>query len=390
VKGDTQGTVVVAGALAQTARLGGLTWVFLQYILGFRRLGWDVLFLDYLEPAMCTDAAGKAAAVERSTNLAYFLNVMDQFDLGGRFSLFFDGAEQTVGLPRSEVVDRVDKCTLFLNVSGYFQDEHVREAAASRLVYLDIDPGFAQMWFELGLADPFRGHDAFVTIGENIGKPDCEVPTCGLEWITMRQPVVLDFWPARACSDGAVTTVASWRGPNSPIEYRGKTYGLRVHEFRKFFGLPQASSIPFQAALDIHADERRDLQLLHANGWSLVDPAGVAPDPWSYRDYVQRSRAELMVAKGMYVETRSGWFSDRSICYLASGKPVLVQDTGLGDLYPIGEGLLTFSTLDEAIDGVEAICRDYERHARAARLLAEEYFGSDRVLGRLLQHLEVE
>lgn len=129
--------------------------------------------------------------------------------------------------------------------------------------------------------------------------------------------------------------------------------------------------------------------MLESRGWSLVDPSAVASDPWAYRRYIRGSGGEFGVAKNMYVDTRSGWFSDRSVCYLASGKPVLVQDTGLEDLYPVGEGLVTFSTLDEAAAGVEAICGEYERHSRAARHLAEEYFDSTKVLGRLLQELGV-
>jgi hypothetical protein len=173
------------------------------------------------------------------------------------------------------------------------------------------------------------------------------------------------------------------------LEYKGKTYGLRVHEFRKFAELPRLSGRPFQLALDIHPDEVNDLALLEANGWSLVDPSVVAGDPGAYQAYIQDSKAELMVAKNMYVQAKSGWFSDRSICYLASGKPVLAQDTGLQGLYPTGEGLLSFTTLDEALAGVEEISRNYTRHTRAARVLAEDYFDSDKVLSGLLSKLSI-
>jgi hypothetical protein len=380
-------TVVVSGALAQTAGLGGLTWVFLQYILGFRRLGYDVLVLDRLDDAMCVDASGSPCAVEQSANLAYFTDVMQRFDLAGRFSLFVDGGRRTVGLSRAEVVRRTESCALFVNVSGYFDDEEVRDAARPRLAYLDIDPGFAQMWHDLGLAEPFRGHDLFVTIGENVGADDCEIPTCGLDWITTPQPVVLHEWPVTRVPDGPVTTVATWRGPMAPVEWEGKTFGLRVHEFRKFAAIPRLTSAPFEVALSIHPDDRRDLELLRANGWTLVDPVDVVADPWAYRQYVQRSRAELMVAKGMYVDARSGWFSDRSICYLASGKPVLAQDTGLGAHYASGEGVILFSTLDEALDGLEEILGNYGRHSAAAREVAEAHFASDAVLSRLLDEV---
>ena len=379
-------TVVIGGALAQTAGLGGLTWVFLQYVLGFRQLGYDVLVLDRLEDDMCVDAHGRACSPEESTNLAYLLEVVRCFGLGDCFSLSL-GGERTVGLERRQVIERAASCALFLNVSGYIEDESVRHAARPRLAYLDIDPGFGQMWHELGLADPFAGHDMFVTIGENVGSADCEIPTCGLEWITTPQPVVLHEWPASRSPSGRVTTVASWRGPNGPIEWGGKTYGLRVHEFRKFAELPRLADGDFEIALDIDEADAGDVELLREAGWVLRDPREVAADPWSYRTFVQRSSAELMVAKNIYVQSRSGWFSDRSICYLASGKPVIAQDTGFTRLYPTGEGLLSFSNLEEALTGIEQIASDYRRHVRAARALAEEHFESRSVLSCLVARL---
>jgi hypothetical protein len=276
-----------------------------------------------------------------------------------------------------------------LNVNGFVDDPEVMDGVGLR-AYLDIDPGFGQMWRALDLHDMFAGHDAHITIGERIGRPDCTVPTVGLDWITTPQPVVLDEWPiATAADQGRFTSVASWRGPFAPIEYEGVTYGLRVHEFRRFAELPDRSPEKFEVALDIHEAETGDLDLLRANGWLLADPAVEAADPWSYRDYVQRSKGELMIAKGMYVKSRSGWFSDRSICYLASGRPVVAQETGFSDLYPVGEGLLAFDDLDGAQAAVEEVAGDYPRHARAARAIAEEHFESDRVLRRLLQELGV-
>jgi hypothetical protein len=162
-----------------------------------------------------------------------------------------------------------------------------------------------------------------------------------------------------------------------------------VHEFRRFATLPRLSAERFEVALQIDAADVRDLELLRANGWSLADPQVAARDPWAYREYVQGSKAEFIVAKNMYVRSRSGWFSDRSACYLASGRPVLAQDTGFAELYPTGEGLLAFSELEEAREGAERIARDYARHARAARTLAEAHFDSSKVLGRLLAELGV-
>ncbi|MBI2821058.1 MAG: hypothetical protein HYX74_02425 [Acidobacteria bacterium] len=379
--------VVIAGSLAQRHRAGGHTWVFLQYLLGFRRLGWDVLFLDRLEPEMSVDSDGRSCPPEQSANLRYFLNVMDRFNLRGSFALLCHGGRQCIGLARDEVLDRVRNSAFLLNVMGFLTDEEVL-GCAPRRVFLDIDPGFGQMWRELGLADLFAGHDTCVTIGENIGRPGCTIPTCRLQWIATPQPVVLDHWkPYPAVGDRWFTSVATWRGTYGPIHYSGKTYGLRVHEFRKFVLVPRLSGLPFQMALDIDPAEVGDLALLAGNGWELQDPGSVAGDPWAYRSYIRDSRAEFAVAKNLYVETQSGWLSDRSICYLASGKPVLVQDTGIQGSYPTGEGLLLFSTLEEALAGVDDIAHDYARHARAARALAEEYFDSDKVLSRLVHKL---
>jgi hypothetical protein len=166
-------------------------------------------------------------------------------------------------------------------------------------------------------------------------------------------------------------------------------YGLRVHEFRKFVALPGRGPFRCELALDIHPSETQDLALLAANGWGLVDPRRVACDPWAYQSYLRGSAAEFMVAKGMYVQAQSGWLSDRSLCYLASGRPVIAQDTGLKGRYPTGEGLITFTTLDEAAAAAERLYRDFARHARAARTVAEEYFDSDKVLSRLLAKLGV-
>jgi hypothetical protein len=389
VSGKRGETIVIAGSLAQNPRRGGHTWAFLQYLLGFKRLGWEVLFLDRLEPEMYVDRAGRPCLLDQSFNLSYVLNVMERFGLSGAFAVVCDGGKHFVGLSRQEVLERTGDSTFLLNIMGFLTDEEILSRAPRR-VFLDIDPGFGQIWQDLGLADLFSGHDDYVTIGQNLGQPICSIPTCGLEWITTPQPVVLDHWPSQEKASGErFSSIATWRGPYGPLEYKGKTYGLRVHEFRKFAELPRLSSRPFQLALDIHPAEIDDLALLEANGWSLVDPKVVAGDPWSYQAYIQDSKAEFMIAKNLYVQTRSGWFSDRSICYLASGKPVLAQDTGLERHYPTGEGLLTFATPEEAVFGVEEVSRDTPRHARAARALAEEFFNSDKVLSRLLAELGV-
>jgi hypothetical protein len=350
--------------------------------LGFRRLGWDVVFIDRLEPEMCLDERGRPLPPLRSRNLKYLQEVMSRFDLNGAWSLLYDGARHVFGISKPELLARMQEAAALFNIMGFLDDRELLNAITRR-VFLDIDPGFPQMWHELELTDPFHTHTDFVTIAKNIGDQGCVIPTCGLKWIRTVQPIVLEHWRPMVQEHRVFTTVASWRGVNAPIDYRGGRYGLRVHEFRSFIPLPRESGNRFELALDIHPGDRRDRELLEQNGWALVDPREVAGDPWTYRRYIQSSAAEFTVAKNMYVQTQSGWFSDRSVCYLASGKPVLAQDTGLRYLEP-GEGLVTFRTLEEAVAGAKEICGNYSRHARAARNLAEERFDSDRVLPELL------
>lgn len=381
--------------MAQVPRNGGLAWLHLQFILGLRRLGWNVLFVDRLEPEMCFDEATRSTFCAESESAGRFLEVMQAFGLSGSnarspaFSLICNRGEQVFGVPYREVLELAGEADLLLNVMGYLDDEAILRRVRRR-VFVDIDPGFGQMWRALGLHDTFRGHDDFVTLGRNIGRSHCPIPTCGLKWITMPQPVVLDQWPAQLSSEGAFTGIGAWRGPNAPIEYDGRTYGLRCHEFRKFVGLPAlCPGTKFEMAFEIHPGDAKDIQRLRAEGWSLVDPKIVVGGPSEYRDFIARSKAEYLVPKQMYVDTNSGLVSDRSVYYLASGRPVLMRDTSIRNLYPTGEGLLTFSTLEEAAAGVQAINGDYARHAIAARRIAVEYFDSDRVLSRLLQDLEI-
>lgn len=367
---STRGTIVIAGSLAQRPGYGGHAWVFLQYVHGFRRLGYEVLFLDRLD---VPDAAGTRWIADVLGGIPWSLRC------GG----------ETLGMTRRHVLEKVRESVMLLNVMGYLDDAEIL-GVAPRRVFLDIDPGFGQMWQALGLATMFKGHDAYVTIGENIGKPECSVPTCGIDWLTTPQPVVLDQWPVRnGASCTTFTTVASWRGPFGPVEYDGRTYGLRVHEWRKFAALPTASGQAFDVAMEMDDVDAKDRTLLESNGWRLVDPRSVAGGIGSYRNFVSGSRAEVMIAKNMYVATRGGWFSDRSICYLAAGKPVLAQDTGFSKYHPTGRGLIAFSTPEEAADGVKAINADYSAHCRAAREIAEAQFDSDKVLTRLLDELEV-
>jgi hypothetical protein len=369
-------TLVVAGSLAQGAERGGHCWFFGQWFLGLRRLGWEVFFLDY------EDARSPLSDRDRRR----VADVLSVFDMQDAYAILTPGGA-TAGRSRADALDVVRRSQGLVNVMGYLRDEAVLEAARVR-IFLDIDPGYGQMWRELGLADVLAGHDAFVTIAANMGRPSCAIPDAGATWTTTRPPVVLTRWPATE-GGTAFTTIATWRGPWGSLEYQGRTYGSRVHEFRKFATLPTRVEAACELALDIHADEARDLSLLRRGGWTLVEPLTTVADPGSYRRYIQRSRAEICVAKNMYVDTRGGWISDRSVCYLASGKPVLAQETGFSETLPSDAGLISFSTLDEAVAGVEEIEARYEHHSAAARKVAEEYFDSDLVLTDLLEKVGV-
>jgi len=368
----SRGSVVIAAALAQRPGAGGHTWFALQYLLGFRALGWEVTLVDRLEPGMPGEG------------LAYLAEEMERFGLGGEWSVLLPEG-QSAGLPRAEVARRLASSDFLLDVMGYLEDEELLALPPLR-VFLDVDPGFGQMWHELGLADPFAGHDRFVSVGLEVGSPACEIPDCDREWIPTLPPVALSQWPASPGGE-RFTSIATWRGPYGPVEYDGRTYGLRVHQFRRFLDLPGRVPARFELALAIDPGDAADIERLRGAGWTLRDPAAIAADPGSYRSFIQASAAEFTVAKAMYVESRSGWFSDRSACYLASGKPVVAQETGFGRHLPTGEGLLAFSTLEEAVAAVEAVQAGPGRHSHAAREIAEEHFDAGRVLGRLVEEL---
>jgi hypothetical protein len=373
----TPDSVVIGAALAHRVGYGGHAWALLQYVLGFRALGFEVTVVDRLEPGMLRGASEQTA-------LGYFRGLLA--DTGVSYCVLGGDGSALDGLALKETLGKMMEARFLLNVMGFVRDRELLEAARRR-VFLDIDPGFGQIWRELGLADVFTDHDDFVTVGRNIGQPGCDVPTCGLSWLTIPHPVVLEGCPAvRGGRD--FTSVGSWRGPYDRIEYQGRSLGLRVHEYRKFAALPGLVDAPFRVALEIDPSDESDLALLRERGWQLVEPREVAYDPATYLGFVQGSLAEFTVAKGMYVELHSGWLGDRTVCYLASGKPALVQDTGLAPHYPLDEGLVAFSTLDEAVTGVERILADYPAHARAARRLAETEFDARLVLTRLLEELD--
>ena len=379
-------TIVVSGMIAADPHHGGATWAVLQYLLGFKRLGHDVYFIEPIPEAALRPAD---AALLESVNARYFATVVDGFGLERSSALLLAGTRHTVGLPYPALVEAARRADVLFNVSGMLADEALLAEIPVR-VYLDLDPAFNQLWQAAhGIDMRFGAHTRFVTVGQAIGTPGCEVPTCQRDWIGTLQPIVLSRWPvATETRCDALTTVGNWRGYGS-IEHEGRFYGQKAHALRPFISLPTMTEQHFALALRIHPDETKDLEALESHGWSLVDPAEVACDPASYQAFIQGSRAEFGIAKSGYVVSRCGWFSDRSACYLASGRPVIAQETGFSAFLPTGEGLFSFETAEDVLASLETMNGDYARHARAARGLAEEYLDSDMVLSRLLDRVGV-
>ena len=377
-------TIVVSGMLAADSGQGGASWAVLQYILGLRRLGHRVLFVEPLDERLLEPASGR---LEDSVPAAYFRRVARDFGLAATSALLRRGTRETVGLPYDQLREVARRADVVINISGLLDDEELLASAPIR-VYVDLDPAFNQVWHGVeGIDVGFPGHTHFVTVGRAIGEPDCAVPTCGLRWIATVPPVVMDRWPrAERISRDALTTVANWRGYGS-VEYQGVFFGQKAHSLRRFFELPKVTDEPLALALAIHPDERPDLDALERNGWKLLDPSEVAATPAAYGDFVRGSKAEFGIAKDGYVASRCGWFSDRSACYLASGRPVIAQDTGFSRFLPTGEGLFSFETVDDVLTAIERLRADYTRHSRAARSLAEEHFDSAAVLSELLRNV---
>ena len=386
-------TLIVSGALANKPFNGGEAWVRLSWALGLRRLGFAVYFVEQIDPRVCVDAGGAPARGGASVNHAYFRDVTREFGLAETSALIDVATGQTHGLSPDVLRDAAGSAELLVNISGHLSWPAVTSRVRRR-AFVDIDPGYTQIWHAEGnLNTRLEGHHLFFTIGENVGRPGCDVPAAGIPWRRTRQPVVLRDWPVCEARDpGRFTTVASWRGAYGPVRLGGRTFGVKAHEFRKFVEVPtrlRGSGQTFELALDIHPGDARDRDLLTGNGWRIVPPAEVAPSPDAFRRYVQASGAEFSAAQGVYVQTSSGWFSDRTARYLASGKPALVQETGFSRNLPAGEGLVPFTTVDEAVEGARRIAADYRGHAQAARAVAEAHFDSNKVLGEVLEAAEV-
>jgi hypothetical protein len=376
VSGGDRLKILLSGMVAGDPHQGGASWAVLQYVAGLAECGHEVVLV---EPLGREDSlAGRPEVVDYFRSLPL---------LEGRRALLAQGTESTVGLSYGELARFVGEADLLLNISGMLRDERLLAPIPVR-AFLDLDPGFNQVWQASGEETGMDLHTHWVTVGQMVGTEGCPIPTCGHDWIPTLPPVALAHWPVAGGSPDrdAFTTVGHWRSYGS-IEHGGIHYGQRAHSLRELVELPRLSDARFQLALGIHPDEVNDLAALRQNGWQLLDPYEVAASPAGYAEFVRGSKAELSVAKSGYVASRSGWFSDRSAAYLASGRPVVAQETGFSEVLPTGEGLLAFSNSEEAAAAVAAVVRDPGRHGRAARALAEEHLDARKVLPRLLEAL---
>jgi hypothetical protein len=380
-------TVIVAGAVANKHRHGGSAWVRLSWAEAFARLGFKVLFAEVLDPRHAVDEAGAPCVPARSANAAAFARAMEAAGLAGSAALMDPSGASVCGIAREELLDRAAGAALLVNVSGHLRDRALLAAARTR-AFVDLDPGYTQVWHAEGRDVGVAGHDLHFTVGANVGTARCALPANGVRWRAVRQPVVLERWPVSHDAFSRFTTVGSWRGAYGPLAWAGRTYGVKAHEFRPLAGVPHASGLPFEAVLDLQPADGADAERMRDGGWRLRTPASTA-DPAAFARYVRGSGAEFSAAQGVYVHTRSGWCSDRTVRYLASGRPALVQDTGQGDTLPVGEGLVTFATPAEAVAKARALVADHAHHRAAARRIAEEHFAPAPALAPLLEAAEV-
>ena len=377
--------IVVTGLLGQYA-FGGVTWDYLQYLLGFRSLGHDVWYLED-SGAWPYDPVRQTYGEDSTYNTSYLHGIMSEFGLGDRW-IFRNGADGKFhGAGEAAARDLIKHGDLLVNVSsaGWLKDY---DFGVKHQMFIDGDPMFCQV----GLVDPnnaayaarVRSHDSHFTFGLNVGGPGCLAPDNGIRWKKTVQPIALDQWPLQT-DEGLdrFTTVMNWSS-YLPIEFEGRHYGQKDLEFEKFKLLPQKTPQHLEMAMGQGIGAKRPTEELRALGWTILEAGEVLPDHHSYRDFLRTSKAEWSVAKHGYVAGRTGWFSCRTACYLALGRPAVVQETGWSDYIPAGEGLLAFSTLDEAVAAIADINDHYAEHQAAARALAVQYFDAKKVCADLL------
>ncbi len=377
--------IIVLGLLGQFP-LAGIAWQLIHHLAGLQRLGFEVYYVEDTGTAPY-DPRVKSLVSDCTYGLRVIADALRRLGLEDAWA-YRDGLTgQWHGLSKNRVQDLFAHALCAVNLCGASNPATLTFRPKGKLLYLETDPVLCQV--RLAQEDPatlqfLAGHDAYVTYGENLGAADCPIPLSHVAWRKTRPPVALDFWPF--CADPAsprFTTITTWHNRGKDLCFGGETYYWSKHlNFLPLADLPQRTSQELELATEI--DEEAVRSEFQRNGWVLTNPLAVSQDIEVYHHYICTSRGEFSVSKDVVVRTRSGWFSDRSVCYLAAGKPVVTQDTGFSKSISTGRGLLTFSTAEEARAALDAINCDYLTHARAAREIAQEYFDSTKVLAKML------
>jgi hypothetical protein len=364
--------------------LGGMTWANLHYLLGLKNLGHEIYFVEDSDSyASCYDPERNVMDIDPTYGLGYAGGILKTLGLGENWAYYDEHRDAWLGPCAGRIREICATADLLLNRAGVNpMRPWFMEIPARALI--DVDPVFTQIRH---LKHPLsmeyaKRHTAFFSLAENIGAPRACIPDDGLPWRPTRHPIFLDAWPPASTPDtGSWTTVMQWRSYPA-VKYEGVVYGVKSDAFQSYLDLPRRAPQHLELVL-AGADAPRDL--LAENGWTIRSSREMSGDPWVYRRYIQRSRGEFSVAKQGYANTGSGWFSERSAAYLASGRPVVTQAAGFDSRLPTGAGLLAFSSPEEALAGMAEVDRDYRRHRQAARALAEAYFDARRVLPALLE-----
>jgi hypothetical protein len=385
--------IVVMGFMGSIP-IAGVIWQHIHYIVGLQRLGHDVYYIE--------DSARlpyNPETFEITNEFDYTAHLLSrlarEFEFKNRwaFCARYLPRQPTAGLSLKKIRQLYREADAILNICGAqeFNDDLL---ASDRIIYVESDPGVEQIKVDNGrrtTIDYLGRHCALFTFGENVGTKRFRVPTHGFKWQPTRQPVVIDLWRTnRSPRSAAVfTSVANWSTSRiKDITWRGRRYlWSKSREFLRFIGAPKRAGETFELATNIKDTKTRAKFL--RNGWRLQSPLQLSVDYWLYRDYIQRSKGEFTVAKDQYVRLNTGWFSDRSACYLAAGRPVIIQETGFTRYYGGQAGLLSFRSLAEIAEAVKMINADYPKHSRAARAIAREVFDAKKVIGSLLKRAGV-
>lgn len=385
--------IVVVGFMAGIP-IAGVVWQHLHYIVGLQRLGHDVYYCEDSARYVYDPTTG-IYGEDYSYAVAELDRLSRRFGFEGRwaFCARFIKGEPTVGMSRAAMYDLIRSADAVLNICGS-QEMHEELRGFGNFLYIESDPGVEQMLIDNGDPHPrtyLDEHRKLFTFGENIGTGTFPVPLHGMEWLPTRQPVVTDFWKADGPPpDGAIfTTIANWNTSGlKDVQWRGEKYlWSKSLEFLRFKDAPQSAGETFEMATNIHdAAIREDLE---GCGWRLTNASPMSDNIDRYVEYVRASRGEFTVAKDQYVRLNTGWFSDRSACYLAAGRPVITQETGFTRLYGGQRGLFAFQTLEDIVEAAKAIRADYAMHSRAAYEIAAEHFEATKVVGRLLEQAGV-